>query len=163
MVAVPYCGKLLASLGADVIKVEPPKVGDASRRRGPFPGDVPHPERSGTFLYLNTGKRSVTLDLDDPKGQDMLSQLAREVHVIIHDSSPAVAGARGLDRETLAEAINPSLIVSRRLLPLVPRVRIPTMRRTTSTSSTRAGKATCCPTGWLWTRFPTGPPSPPGE
>ena len=111
MVAVPYCGKLLASLGADVIKVEPPKVGDASRRRGPFPGDVPHPERSGTFLYLNTGKRSVTLDLDNPKGQDMLSQLAREVHVIIHDSSPAVAGARGLGRQSL-EAINPSLVVA---------------------------------------------------
>ena len=111
MVAVPYCGKLLASLGADVIKVEPPKVGDASRRRGPFPGDVPHPERSGTYLYLNTGKRGVTLDLDDPQGRAMLRQLASGADVIIHDSPPAVASARGLDRETLAE-INPSLIVA---------------------------------------------------
>ena len=111
MVAVPYCGKLLASLGADVIKVEPPKVGDASRRRGPFQGDVPHPERSGTYLYLNTGKRGVTLDLDDPQGRGMLRQLALGTDVIIHDSPPAVAFARGLDRETLAE-INPSLIVA---------------------------------------------------
>ena len=111
MVAVPYCGKLLASLGADVIKVEPPKVGDASRRRGPFPGDVPHPERSGTYLYLNTGKRGVTLDLGDPQGRVMLCELASGAHVIIHDSPPVIASARGLDRETLAE-VNPSLIVA---------------------------------------------------
>ena len=65
MVAGPYSGKLLSSLGAEVIKLEPPAVGDASRRRGPFPDDVPHPERSGTFLYLNTGKKGLTLNLAD--------------------------------------------------------------------------------------------------
>ena len=69
LVAAPYCGKLLAALGADVVKVEPPKTGDPARRRGPFPGDDPHPERSGTFLYLNTGKRGITLGVDDPQGR----------------------------------------------------------------------------------------------
>ena len=111
MVAAPYCGKLLASLGADVVKVEPPKVGDSSRRRGPFPGDVPHPERSGTFLYLNTGKRGVTLDVDDPQGRAMLRQLAGNVDVVIHDSTSALASARGLERDSLAD-LNPSLIVA---------------------------------------------------
>ena len=111
MVAVPYCGKLLASLGADVVKVEPPKAGDPSRRRGPFPGDVPHAERSGTFLYLNTGKRGVTLDVDDTQGRKMLQELAAEAHVVIHDSPPSLAHARGLVRDSL-EAINPSLIVA---------------------------------------------------
>ncbi len=111
MVAVPYCGKLLASLGADVIKIEPPKPGDPSRRRGPFPGDSPHPERSGMFLYLNTGKRGVTLDLDDPQGREMLRQLAAEAEVIIHDSPPSVATARGLEQEKLA-GVNPRLIVA---------------------------------------------------
>ncbi len=101
MVAVPYCGKLLASLGAEVVKIEPPKVGDPSRRRGPFPGYVPHSERSGTFLYLNTGKRGVTLDVDDPKGREILAQLAEEAHVLIHDSPPEAAAARGLTREAL--------------------------------------------------------------
>ena len=110
-VAAPYCGKLLASLGADVIKVEPPKVGDPSRRRGPFPGDDPHPERSGTFLYLNTGKRGVTLDVDDRQGRLMLRELASGVDVVIHDSTPAAAAARGLEREFLAGA-NPSLVVA---------------------------------------------------
>ena len=111
MVAAPYCGKLLASLGADVVKVEPPKSGDPSRRRGPFPGDSPHPERSGMFLYLNTGKRSVTLDVDDPQGRRILGQLAAGADVIIHDSSPYLAGERGLEQESLAE-INSRLIVA---------------------------------------------------
>jgi crotonobetainyl-CoA:carnitine CoA-transferase CaiB-like acyl-CoA transferase len=55
MVAGPFCGKLLASLGAEVIKAETPRVGDPSRRRGPFPGDVPHPETSGKPAAAATG------------------------------------------------------------------------------------------------------------
>ena len=111
MVAVPYCGKMLASLGGDVVKIEPPKSGDPSRRRGPFPGDSPHPERSGMFLYLNTGKRGVTLDVNDPQGREMLWQLAATTDVIVHDSPPALAAARGLEQEALSE-INPRLIVA---------------------------------------------------
>ena len=53
----PYCGKLLADLGADVTKVEAPE-GDPLRRWGPFPGDEPDPERAGLFEYLNAGKRA---------------------------------------------------------------------------------------------------------
>lgn len=111
LVAVPYCGKLLAALGADVVKVEPTVTGDPSRRRGPFPGDVPHPERSGTFLYLNTGKRGVTLDVDDPQGREMLRQMAAHADVVIHDSPPSFAESRGLTQQFLAE-LNPSLIVA---------------------------------------------------
>ena len=111
MVAAPYCGKLLAALGADVVKVEPPKSGDPSRRRGPFPGDSPHPERSGMFLYLNTGKRGITLDADDPQGREMLRQLAAGADVLIHDSPPSLASARGLEREQLS-GVNPGLIVA---------------------------------------------------
>ena len=62
MYSGPYCGKLLADLGAEVIKVEPPE-GDPARIEGPFPEDEPHPEKSALFLYLNTSKRGVTLDL----------------------------------------------------------------------------------------------------
>mgnify|MGYP000897934741 FL=1 len=75
MVSAPFCGKLLASLGAEVIKIESPKTGDPSRRRGPFPDDVPHLERSGMFLYLNTGKKSITLNLDDQQGRIILWEL----------------------------------------------------------------------------------------
>ena len=111
LVAVPYCGKLLAALGADLVKIEPTGTGDPSRRRGPFPGDDPHLERSGTFLYLNTGKRSVTLDVEDPQGLEMLRQLASQADVIIHDSPPAFAATRGLTRESLGE-LNQALIVA---------------------------------------------------
>ena len=112
LVAVPWCGKLLASLGADVVKIEAPGTGDPSRRRGPYPGDDPHPERSGTFLYLNTGKRGVTLDVDDPQGRrDAEAAGVPGTDVIIHDSPPALAESRGLTRESLAE-LNPSLIVA---------------------------------------------------
>src|SRR5262249_51291507 len=57
-----YCGKLLADLGADVIKIEPPG-GEAARRVGPFLDDIPHQDRSLSFWYYNTSKRGVTLNL----------------------------------------------------------------------------------------------------
>ena len=62
MVSGPMCGKLFADMGAEVIKIEPPGVGDEARSHPPFPADIPHPEKSGLFLYLNTSKKSVTLD-----------------------------------------------------------------------------------------------------
>ena len=107
----PYCGKLLASLGAEVIKAEPPAVGDPSRRRGPFPDDVPHPERSGLYLYLNTGKRGVTLDPRNPAGQDLLRQLVSRVDIVVHDYTPARAAEVGLDSDSLLAA-NPDVIVT---------------------------------------------------
>ena len=109
-IAGPYCGKLLASLGANVIKVEPP-TGDPSRRRGPFPDDVPHPERSGLYLYLNTGKQSVTLNLADPSARELLHQLVASVAMVIHDYSPADAASVGLDGDSLQVA-NPDVIVT---------------------------------------------------
>ncbi|PKB79558.1 MAG: hypothetical protein BZY88_12720 [SAR202 cluster bacterium Io17-Chloro-G9] len=111
MVAGPFCGKLLAALGADVLKIEPPKTGDFARRRGPFPGDVPHIERSGTFLYLNTGKRSLTLNVDDPQGRVVLGELVSEHDVLIHDIQPRRAAELGLGQGTLSQ-INQDLIVA---------------------------------------------------
>ena len=111
----PYCGKLLASLGAEVIKVEPPGGGDPARRRGPFPDDVPHPERSGLYLYLNTGKQSITLNLHDPAGRDLLRQLVARVDMVVHDYTPANAAAVGLDSDSLLIA-NPNVII----VPITP-------------------------------------------
>ena len=111
MIAGPYCGKLLASLGAEVVKVETPAEGDPSRRRGPFPEDVPHPERSGTFLYLNTGKKSLTLNLEDPQGRVILAALMPGVDGLVHDLRPAQAGPVGLDPESLRHT-NPHPVVT---------------------------------------------------
>ncbi|MFQ6029603.1 MAG: CaiB/BaiF CoA transferase family protein [Dehalococcoidia bacterium] len=111
LVAGPYCGKLLASLGAAVIKAESPPQGDPSRRRGPFPGDVPHPERSGTYLYLNTGKKGITLNLRDPQGRVLFGELAASADVLLHDKAPAEGRALGLDSASLL-ADHPNLIVA---------------------------------------------------
>ena len=80
-VAGPYCTKLFADLGAEVIKIEPPE-GDRSRTFGPFPNDEPDPERSGLYLHLNTGKKSVTLDLETESGQSLVKQLLANADIL---------------------------------------------------------------------------------
>ncbi len=84
MVSGPYCGKLLGDMGADVIKVEP-LDGDPSRACGPFPGDERHPEKSALFLYNNTSKRGVTLDIERPGGLDVLERLLRWADIFIEN------------------------------------------------------------------------------
>ena len=79
----PFCAKLLADYGADVIKVEPPQTGDVARRNGPFVGDDPHPEKSISFLYLNTNKRGITLDVGSESGRLLLRSLLQRT-----DSGP---------------------------------------------------------------------------
>ena len=74
-IAGPYCTKLLADYGARVIKIERLDGGDPCRRLGPFPDDVPHPEKSGLFLHLNTNKESVTLNLKLLRGRQLFMRL----------------------------------------------------------------------------------------
>ena len=111
MVAGPYCGRLLADMGADVVKVERPGVGDPARRYGPFPDDVPHPEKSGLFLYANLNKRGVTLDVETPTGRRLLADLVRRADVVLEDRPPSEAQRLGLDYATLS-AVNDQIIVT---------------------------------------------------
>ena len=111
MVSGPYCGKLLADMGAGVIKVEEPPDGDPARKRRPFPDDKPHPERSGLFLYLNTNKRSLALDVDRPDGCEALARLIAGADVLIDDNPQGRLEALGLNWPTLHER-HPSLIVT---------------------------------------------------
>jgi crotonobetainyl-CoA:carnitine CoA-transferase CaiB-like acyl-CoA transferase len=111
MIAGPYCAKALADMGAEVVKVEKPACGDPARRAGPFPQDVPHPERSGLFLYLNTNKRSVTLDITRPTGRRLLGDLLRDADIVVEDLPPGRADALGLGHEALS-AVYPELIVT---------------------------------------------------
>ena len=105
----PFCGKAFADLGADVVKAEPP-AGDASRAHGPFPGDEPHPEKSGRFLYLNTNKRGLVLDIEREAGRALLRELAASADIFIADLPPASYDEPGLDYETLS-ARNGGLIM----------------------------------------------------
>ena len=110
-IAGPYCTKLLADYGADVIKVERPDGGDPARRMGPFPGHERHPEKSGLFLYLNTNKRGVTLDLKSDAGRAALLELVRDADVLVESYSPRVMPSLGLDYQTLSK-VNPRLIMT---------------------------------------------------
>ena len=110
MVAAAYATKLLADLGAEVIKIEPPG-GDPARRRGPFPNGEAHPERSGLYLYLNTNKRSITLDLAQPRGRAVLDRLAAGADLLVHNLPPPTMDAYGLTYEALA-AHNPRLVMT---------------------------------------------------
>lgn len=110
-IAGPYCAKLLAELGAEVIKIEPVDGGDPARKMPPFFEDDPHPEKSLLFLYLNTGKKSLTLNLKTEKGKQILKQLIEEADILVENFSPRVMPDLGLDYETLAK-INPGLIMT---------------------------------------------------
>jgi len=108
MVSGPYCGKLLADMGADVIKVEPPE-GDPSRQCGPFPKSGPHPERSALFLYNNTSKRGVTLNLDRPEGLDTFKRLLSWSDVLIDNHPSQRLESLGLSWEAMCQ-LNPALV-----------------------------------------------------
>jgi crotonobetainyl-CoA:carnitine CoA-transferase CaiB-like acyl-CoA transferase len=99
-----YCGRLLAGLGADVVKVEPDD-GAPSRQVGPFLDDEPGPDRSLSFWADNVGKRSIVVD-DDAE----LVALCGAADVLVHTLRPAQAEARGLGYDAL-HALAPDLVV----------------------------------------------------
>jgi len=107
MVSAAYATKLMADLGADVIKVEEPS-GDPARRRGPFPDGVVHPEKSGLFLYLNTNKRGITLDLS--RQPDDLQRLVQWADILVHNYPPREMVIRGIAYDKF-RALNPRLVM----------------------------------------------------
>lgn len=106
-----YCGKVLAGLGADVVRIEQPG-GDATRANGPFYHDQPDPDRSLYFWHYNIGKRSVVLDLDALDGQAALRRLLESADIVIDSRSRTYFADRGLDYDTIKKA-NPGLIWAR--------------------------------------------------
>jgi crotonobetainyl-CoA:carnitine CoA-transferase CaiB-like acyl-CoA transferase len=108
MVSGPYCGKLLADLGAEVIKVEPPE-GDPSRHCGPFPKEGNHLEKSALFLYANTSKRGITLDIKKPEGIAAFRKLLCWADVFIDNHPVGFFDKFGLGWDEL-HRLNPELI-----------------------------------------------------
>ena len=103
-----YATKLLADLGADVLRVEPP-AGSPARTRPPFADDDPHPNRSLAFWYWNTNKRSLTLDLATEDGRALLRRLVPRFDVLVHTYPKHEAFELGLDPDAFT-ALNPRLI-----------------------------------------------------
>lgn len=107
MIAVPWATRLIADLGADVIKVEPPQ-GDLSRHRGPYPNQ-PDPSQSGLFTHLNLNKRSVVADFGEASDVARLHDLLGDADLLVHDLSPEAANQIGLHENELAKA-HPALV-----------------------------------------------------
>ena len=105
-----YCGKLLADLGADVIKIEPPG-GDPARRVGPFYHDEPDVEKSLSFFYLNTSKRGITLNLELSDGRELFRRLVRTADVVVESFPPGYLDGLGLGYQGLCQ-IRPDIILT---------------------------------------------------
>ncbi|MCX5994915.1 MAG: CoA transferase [Chloroflexi bacterium] len=105
-----YCGKLLGDLGAEVIKVEPP-CGDKTRLRGPFFKNEVHPEKSLFFLYFNTSKGSITLDIEGTDGQEIFKRLVKKADVVVESFPVGYLAKLGLDYPKLKK-VNPKLVMT---------------------------------------------------
>ena len=118
-IAGPYCTRLMAGLGADVVKLERPPGGDPVRSLGPF-ASRPHvyrdygddPVEDGAWhLYLNAGKRSVSLDLKTTEGLNLVLELVARADILVENFAPGTLNRLGLGYESL-QAVNPALVVT---------------------------------------------------
>jgi CoA:oxalate CoA-transferase len=110
-IAGPYCTKLLADFGAEVIKVERPEGGDPARRLGPFSHDEPNSETSILFSYLNANKLGITLDLKTDTGIKIFKELVQKADILVENFHPRVMPGLGLSHDNL-KAINPNLVMT---------------------------------------------------
>ncbi len=108
-VSAPLCTRMLADLGAEVIKVEPPITGDSTRSEGPFLENSPSQEASGLFLFLNVNKKSVTLDPRRTTGKRLFRELLRNADLLVTNYPPRELAAKGLSSDALA-GVNPRLV-----------------------------------------------------
>jgi crotonobetainyl-CoA:carnitine CoA-transferase CaiB-like acyl-CoA transferase len=110
-IAGPYCTRLLADFGAEVVKIEKPKEGDITRKWGPFLNDENNLEKSGTFFYLNTNKKSITLDLEKETGLEIFEKLIESSDILVESWAPGKLAKSGFSAQTLTN-IQPDLIVT---------------------------------------------------
>jgi crotonobetainyl-CoA:carnitine CoA-transferase CaiB-like acyl-CoA transferase len=97
----PYCGMLLADLGAEVIKVERPVYGDMNREWGPFFPNVQGPDKSGYFVSIHRNHKGITLNLKNPKAKEILKELVKKSDVLIENFKPGTLDEWGIGYEEL--------------------------------------------------------------
>jgi len=110
LLGAAMAAKLFADLGAEVIKVEPPRVGARERQLGPFRDDLPDPETGGLHLFLNTNKLGVTLDLELPRARELALRLLETADIVFSPNLPRVNERLGLSWRALTARF-PALVV----------------------------------------------------
>jgi crotonobetainyl-CoA:carnitine CoA-transferase CaiB-like acyl-CoA transferase len=110
--AATMAAKAFADLGAEVIKVEPPRIGASERRRGPFRDEMPDPETGGLHLFLNTNKLGITLDLHKPRGRDLLLGLLEQTDILLNPNPPAINERLGIDWRSMVGRFPRLIVVS---------------------------------------------------
>jgi crotonobetainyl-CoA:carnitine CoA-transferase CaiB-like acyl-CoA transferase len=110
-IAGPFCTKLMAGFGADVIKVEKPGAGDGLRQVGPYYRNEVGPENSIPFLWLNTGKRSIATRLNTDGGREIVARLIRNADVLIEGFGPGVMAGLGLSFDVVRK-LNPRIVMT---------------------------------------------------
>lgn len=112
ILAAAMGAKAFADLGAEVIKVEPRKLGAPERHEGPFKADIPDPETGGLHLYLNSNKLGITLNLESEKGRELLLRLFESTDIVLNPNMPALNERLGLDWRSLTRRFPKLIVVS---------------------------------------------------
>ncbi len=110
-VSAPFCAKILADLGAEVIKIEEPESGDTSRRMEPFLNDMPGLEHSGLFLYLNMNKLGITLNPETTTGKKIFSKLLKNADIFVENNLPITMKELKLSYNYVKQ-INPRIVMT---------------------------------------------------
>jgi crotonobetainyl-CoA:carnitine CoA-transferase CaiB-like acyl-CoA transferase len=111
MISAPFCAKMLADIGAEVIKVEKPAIGDDSRWREPFLKDIPGTERSGLFQYLNMNKLGITLNPETATGKKIFIELLKNADIFVENNSPNSMKELELSYKFVKQ-INPRIVMT---------------------------------------------------
>ena len=111
LISAPFCAKIMADLGADVIKIEKPGCGDDARRQEPFLNDIPDLDRSGLFQYLNMNKMSITLNPETATGKKLFDELIKGADIFIENNMPLRMKELEIDYEQVKQ-INPRIIMT---------------------------------------------------
>ena len=111
LVTAPFCAKILADLGAEVIKIEEPEFGDTSRKQEPFLKDIPGTERSGLFQYINMNKLGITLNPETATGKKIFGELLKTADIFVENNPPKKMKELGLSYKSVKE-LNPRIIMT---------------------------------------------------
>ncbi len=111
LISAPFCAKILGDLGAEVIKIEEPEIGDTSRKQEPFLKDIPGTERSGLYQYVNMNKLGITLNLETTTGKKIFGELLKTADIFVENNPPKRMKELGLDYKSVKK-INPRIIMT---------------------------------------------------